>query len=94
MKGNGWLELPKTKRMVYVRRGSVSHAAVHVDGERIVQIPYKDAGNGKLVRLSERLSFKDVSRLEIAKKIIWIEIQVAKNFLSEDCAFSENRVRY
>jgi len=78
-----WSQLPRSKKMVFVCKGAVSHAAVIVDSQRVVQIPYRDNGNGGLVVLSGKISFRDAQKLDRANKIIWMSLDSVRKFSEE-----------
>lgn len=80
---NIWSQLPRSKKMVYVCKGAVSHAAVIIDSQRVVQIPYRDNGKGGLVVLSGRISYRDAQRLDRANKIVWLNLDFARKFSEE-----------
>lgn len=78
-----WSQLPRSKKMVFVCKGAVTHAAVIVDSQRVVQIPYRDNGNGGLVVLSRKISFRDAQKLDRANKIIWLSLDFVRKFSEE-----------
>ena len=78
-----WSQLPRSKKMVFVCKGAVTHAAVIVDSQRVVQIPYRDNGNGGLVVLSGNISFRDAQKLDRANKIIWLSLDSVRKFSEE-----------
>lgn len=80
---NIWSQLPRSKKMVYVCKGAVSHAAVIIDSQRVVQIPYRDNGKGVLVVLSGRISYRDAQRLDRANKIVWLNLDFVRKFSEE-----------
>lgn len=80
---NVWSQLPRSKKMVYVCKGAVSHAAVIIDSQRVVQIPYRDNGKGGLIVLSGKLSYRDAQKLDRANKIVWVNLDSARKFSEE-----------
>ena len=79
MSRNLWFRLPRSRKLVFINRGAVSHASIVVGNRKVVQIPYRDNGDGELVVLSGRISFRDAQKLDRAGKIVWVDLDVARD---------------
>ena len=78
-----WSQLPRSKKMVFVCKGAVSHAAIIENSVRVVQIPYRDNGKHGLVVLSGKISFRDAQKLDRANKIVWLSLDSVRKFSEE-----------